>query len=128
MILVFLAACSTETQEFRITGEWRIFRADHGSGQGFDRSAGVVWVFAGNREEGEISAAVSFLNGTYRVRGRAVDMEVVSGRGPLWFRTEYEGIVTGDDSMQGRYEGREISSNSETGGAYSGTWWAIRQK
>jgi len=132
MLVVALAAtcifCACETDRFDITGDWEIIMAMDGSGMGYDRSRASLWTLTGDQTEGEVSADVSFLSGTYQVRGRSITMEIVSGRGPMWFRRHFRGVVTGDGAMQGRYTGESIPLGPEDPETFAGTWWAIKKQ
>ena len=122
-----LWACNGDT--FDITGEWEIIASQDGSQWGYDRSRAAVWTFTGDQNGGDISADISFLSGTYRVSGRSITFEVVSGRGPMWSRRYFQGVITGDGSMQGRYEGESIPLNTEEDAeTFSGLWWAIKKR
>ena len=127
LICLGLLACNRET--FDITGDWEIITAMDGSGMGYDRSRAAVWTFTGDQNGGDISADVSFLSGTYRVSGKLITFEVVAGRGPYWFRRFFQGVITGDGSMQGTYEGESIPLNTEEDAeTFSGLWWAIKKR
>jgi len=132
MLVVALAAtcifCACETDRFDITGDWEIIMAMDGSGMGYDRSRASLWTLTGDQTEGEVSADVSFLSGTYQVRGRSITMEIVSGRGPYWYNRYFNGIITGNRTMQGRYEGYSVPLDSADAVTFSGSWWAIKKQ
>lgn len=123
--LLLFSACQTDP--FDIRGDWELITAVDESNQEFDRSRSTLITLTGSPGEGEISAEISFLNGTYQVRGNRITMEIVSGRGPMWFRRNYRGVITGDGAMQGRYEGASIPLGPEEGENFSGTWWALKK-
>jgi len=119
--------CARESEIFEITGDWKIIQVVSDSGQEYDPDRGMIWTFSGTSEEGDISTDVSFLSGTYRVRGKLITMEIVSGRGPYWYNRYYSGIITGHKTMQGQYEGSSLAGDSEEAVTFSGSWWAIKK-
>lgn len=126
LVSLGLWACKGET--FDINGDWEIIVSQDGSEWGYDRSRASVWTFSGSAFEGEITADVSFLSGTYRIEGKSVAMEVVAGRGPMWFRRRFSGYITGNGSMQGIYEGESVPLGPEEPETFSGSWWAIKKR
>jgi hypothetical protein len=128
VLAAMLLFCGCEQERFDINGDWEIIQAVSGSGQDYDPDRAMIWTFSGTAEEGEISTDVSFSSGTYRVRGKLITMEIVSGRGPYWYNRYYNGIITGNRTMQGQYEGSSVPLDSADAITFSGSWWAHRKK
>jgi len=127
-LLTLLCLCACERSAFDITGDWEFVLSGDGSEWGYDRSRATVWTLTGDQNEGEISADISFLSGSYQVRGKSITMEVIAGRGPMWFRRDFRGAITGDETMQGRYEGASIPLGEGEVETFTGTWWAIKKQ
>ncbi len=123
-----LIFCACEQERFDINGDWEIVMAPDTGEFGYDRSRATVWTFSGDQNEGEISADVSFSSGTYQIRGKLITIENVTGRGPYWYNRHLTGIITGNRTMQGQYEGYSLPVDSAQAETFSGSWWAIKKK